>query len=82
MDSLLVAVTHGRLYTVRGTILPSFVKRPSQGIIPGQTVTFNVLATGLGSIHVQGRGTAGDTVEPIGGATSTMTTPPITRRRR
>lgn len=84
MDTLLVAVTHGRgLYTVpAATVLPSFVKRPlSQGIIPGQTVTFNVLATGVGTISYQWyRGTAGDTSSPIAGAMSTsLTTPPITQ---
>jgi hypothetical protein len=84
MDSLLVAVTHGRgFYTVAAaTTLPSFVKRPlSQGIIPGQTVTFNVLATGVGSISYQWyRGTTGDTSNPIPGATSTsLTTPAITQ---
>lgn len=75
MDSTLVAVTHGRgMYTLTTvTTAPAFSKRPlSQGVLPGQTVVFNIAVIGVPPFTFQWyRGHSGDTSNPIGGATGT-----------
>lgn len=82
MDSSLVAVTHGRgmymLTTVTST--PVFARRPlSQGVLPGQSVIFNIAVLGVSPFTFQWyRGESGDTSNPIAGATgTTLNTGPL-----
>jgi hypothetical protein len=82
MGTTLVAVTHGRgMYTVpSGSATPVFARRPlSQAVLPGHSVAFNVVVFGVSPISYQWyRGQAGDTTNPIAGATSpSYTTGPI-----
>jgi hypothetical protein len=83
MDSMLVAVTHGRgMFTFQAsTDFPAFARRPrSQGVLAGHIVTFQALAVGEQPIGYQWyRGQSGDTSLPVAGATGTSyTTPPTT----
>ena len=82
MDSSLVAVTHGRgMYMLTtATTTPVFARRPmSQGVLPGQSVIFNISVLGISPFTFQWyRGESGDTSNPIVGATgTTLNTGPI-----